>query len=129
SLDLTRMTSGWSVPKVNLGVTGIPLSIGGKQFAHGVGTAAESKLRVDLGGKANRFFAQVGVDDSAGGQGSVEFSVIGDGKVLWQSGLLEGGKAAVPVDVRINGVRVLALRVTDGGDGTGFDHADWAEAG
>ena len=129
SLDLTRMTSGWSVPKADLGVAGNPISIGGKQFIRGVGTHAESKLRVDLDRKATRFFAQVGVDDSAGGQGSVNFMVIGDGKVLWRSGLLASGKAAMPVDVNVSGVRVLDLRVTDGGDGTGSDHADWAEAG
>src|SRR6267378_6053731 len=105
SLDLTRMTSGWSVPKADLGVAGKPISIDGKQFARGVGTHAESKLRVDLGGKATRFFAQVGVDDGAGGQGSVEFIVSGDGKVLWRSGLLQCGQAALPVDVNVSGVR------------------------
>ncbi|MCO1582093.1 NPCBM/NEW2 domain-containing protein [Crossiella sp. SN42] len=26
------------------------------------------------------------------------------------------------------GARTLTLRVTDGGDGRNFDHADWAEA-
>jgi hypothetical protein len=28
----------------------------------------------------------------------------------------------------VTGVRVLTLRVTDGGDGKNFDHADWADA-
>src|SRR6266480_2022543 len=64
SLDLTRMTSGWSIPRADLGIAGQPLSIGGKQFAQGLGTHAESKLRVHLGRKASRFFAHVGVDDS-----------------------------------------------------------------
>jgi alpha-galactosidase len=129
SLDLTQMTTGWSVPKTDRGIAGTPISIGGKQFPRGVGTHAESKLRLDLGGRATRFLAQVGVDDSAGGQGSVEFIVSGDGKVLWRSGLLQGRTAALPVDVNVTGVRVLALRVTDGGDGNSSDHADWAEAG
>jgi len=129
ALDLKQMTSGWSVPQADRGITGKPISIGGKNFARGVGTHAASKMRLDLGGKAKRFFAQVGMDDSAGGQGSVEFIVSGDGKVLWRSGLLTGGNAALPVKVNLSGVRVLSLRVTDGGDGSGFDHADWAEAG
>ncbi|WP_410661006.1 NPCBM/NEW2 domain-containing protein [Amycolatopsis sp. lyj-112] len=30
--------------------------------------------------------------------------------------------------VDTTGVRMLSLRVTDGGDGRNFDHADWAEA-
>jgi alpha-galactosidase len=129
SLDLNQMTCGWSVPKVDAGVVGQPISIGGKKFAHGVGTHAASYLRVDLGGGARSFSAQVGVDDSAGGQGSVEFIVEGDGRVLWKSGVLTGGRAAVPVEVNVTGVRTLGLRVTDGGDGASFDHADWAEAG
>ena len=64
------MTTGWSIPKADLGVAGTPINIGGKQFPRGVGTHAESKLRVDLGGRATRFFAQVGVDDGAGAQKS-----------------------------------------------------------
>src|SRR6185369_16833662 len=96
ALDLKQMTSGWSVPQADRGITGKPISIGGKNFARGVGIHAASKMRLDLGGKAKRFFAQAGLDDSAGGQGSVEFIVSGDGKVLWRSGLLTGGKAALP---------------------------------
>jgi len=129
SLDLAQMTCGWSVPKTDLGIAGTPLSIGGTQFTIGVGTHAESKLRVELGGKATRFFAKVGVDDSAGTRGSVEFLVLGDGKVLWRSGPLTGGKPAVTVDANLKGVRILTLRATDAGDGTDSDHADWAAAG
>ena len=55
SLDLKQMTTGWSVPKADRGIAGKPISIGGKQFAHGVGTHADSKLRVNLGGNAQPF--------------------------------------------------------------------------
>jgi len=123
------MTSGWSVPKTNFGVLGAPVRIAGKEFTRGVGTHAESRLRVDIRGKARRFFAHVGVDDSAGEKGSVEFIVSGDGKVLWRSGILTGGKPAVPVEVSLAGVETLTLRVSDGGDGADSDHADWADAG
>jgi hypothetical protein len=30
--------------------------------------------------------------------------------------------------VDVTGARMLTLRVTDGGDGKNFDHADWADA-
>ena len=53
----------------------------------------------------------------------------GDGKILWQSGVMTGGQAAIPVNVDLAGVKVLGLRVTDGGDGTSNDHASWADAG
>jgi alpha-galactosidase len=128
SLDLTQMTSGWSVPKADLGIAGSPVSIGGTKFTHGVGTHAASKLRVDLAGNARRFVAQVGVDDSAGNQGSIEFIVVGDGRVLWKSGPRTGGEPAKAVDVDLTGIRTLVLSVTEGGDGAASDHADWAEA-
>jgi alpha-galactosidase len=116
------------VPKTNQAVGGGPLSIAGKQFANGVGTHANSKLRVDLGGKAKRFVAQVGVNDSASAQGSVEFIVLGDQKELWRSGVMTVGQPAKSVEVDLTGVKVLTLRATDAGDGEGNDHADWAQA-
>jgi alpha-galactosidase len=128
SLDLSQMTAGWSVAKTNAGINGTPIRIGGKEFARGVGTHAESRLRIVVAGKAKRFIAQVGVDDSAGEKGSVQFVVLGDGKTLWRSRILKGGAPAVAVDVKLTGVRILTLGVRDGRDGTDSDHADWAEA-
>src|SRR5271154_3137228 len=75
SLDLNQMTSGWSVAKADHEISGQPIVIAKKQFDHGVGTHAASHFRVDVGGQATRFIAQAGVDDSAGGKGSVEFIV------------------------------------------------------
>ena len=128
SLDLRQMTAGGGAPKANQDINGQPIVIAKETFAHGVGTHAASDFRVDLGGHATRFLAQVGVDDSAGGQGSVEFIVSGDGKVLWRSGVMTGGQPARPVDVDLTGIKILGLRVTDGGDGSSGDHADWADA-
>ncbi len=128
SLDLKQMTAGWSVAKADLGITGSPLSIRGVKFVHGVGTHAASNFRVNLHGQAERFTAKVGLDDTAGNQGSVEFMVMGDRKILWRSGILKGGEPARVVDVSLAGVKTLELRVTDGGDGESNDHADWADA-
>ncbi|HTR41375.1 MAG TPA: alpha-galactosidase [Pseudomonadales bacterium] len=128
SLDLNQMTTGWSVAKANREISDGPLSIHGQKFDYGVGTHATSKFRVKLDGQAERFTADVGVDDSAGNQGSVEFIVEGDGKILWRSGVLKGGDSAMPVDVSLKDVNILTLRATDGGDGESNDHADWANA-
>jgi len=128
SLDLKQMTCGWSEPKANRAIGGGSLIIAGKAFTNGVGTHANSKLRVDLSGKAKRFTAQVGLNDTANAQGSVEFVVSGDKKELWRSGVMKSGQPAKTVDVTLNGVKVLMLRATDGGDGESNDHADWADA-
>ena len=103
-------------------------AIGGKRFEHGLGTHANSVFRIALGGKAERFTATVGVDDEVGKQGSVVFKVTGDGKTLWESGVLRGGDPAKDVSVALDGVKLLVLAVGDAGDGINYDHADWADA-
>ena len=112
-----------------MSVDGNPITIGGQEFSGGFGTHADSMLAVHLGGKAARFRAYVGVDDEvAEGRGSVEFKVVGDGKSLWQSGVMKRGDAAKAVDVSLRGVQKMVLVVTGGGDGIDYDHADWADA-
>jgi alpha-galactosidase len=123
------MKQGWGLPGVNKSVTGNLLSIAGRKFRHGVGTHAASRLWVDLPNGAMKFLAFVGVDDGAlSHPGSVDFKIIGDGKKLWQSGVMKSGEPAKPVEVDLTGVKQLVLLVGDAGDGLDFDHADWAEA-
>lgn len=128
SLDLKQMTTGWGEAVADRDVGGGPLTINGKVFEHGVGSHAVSKMRIDLGGNARRFTAQVGLDDASEGRGSVEFVVSGDGRILWKSGVLRGNNPAMTMDVDLTGIRTLMLCVNDGGDGVSYDHADWAEA-
>jgi hypothetical protein len=55
--------------------------------------------------------------------------VIGDGKVLFDSGVLHNGGAATHVSVSVAGVTTLTLLATNGVTGSiDYDHADWAGA-
>jgi hypothetical protein len=122
-------TSGWGAAQVNKSVEGNPLRIGGTEFARGIGTHAASRFTVDLGGETDRFSAVVGVDDEQDTpNASVVFNVIGDGKVLWTSGVVRAADRGRALDVDLKGVRELTLEVTGAGDGIGNDHADWADA-
>ncbi len=112
----------------NSGGDGGPLSIGGVTYAKGLGVHAPSEVSVYLGRGCSRFSAKIGLDDETSEPGSVAFQLFGDDKPLYDSGILRGKGAALPVGVDVTGVRMLSLRVTDGGDGRNFDHADWAEA-
>ncbi|MGO8747550.1 MAG: NPCBM/NEW2 domain-containing protein [Thermoguttaceae bacterium] len=129
SLDLTKMSSGWGKTLADKAVQGMPMSIAGRTFRHGVGTHAPSVMHLDLGGGASKFSAWVGVDDEVNGQaGSIGFHIYGDGKELWRSGLIRAGQPAKKVELDLKGIKSLTLLVDDGGDGINFDHADWAEA-
>jgi hypothetical protein len=131
SLDLGLTRQGEGKPEVDRSMGKKPLRIAGQGFAHGLGTRAPSVLHIDLQGGCTRFTARVGLDDEGRDKvtgGSVEFLVEGDGKVLWCSPVMRGGMLSQAVDLDLTGVKRLALRVTDGFDGTDRDHADWAEA-
>ena len=129
-LNLGSATQGWGEPHKNKSVEGHTLTIGGKEFARGFGTHAESTLRVNLDGGAQKFSARTGVDDEVNKNpaSSIEFIVRGDGKALWKSGVMKAGDAARDCDVNLDGVKSLVLEVTDADDGNSFDHADWADA-
>ena len=128
-LTLSLTQQDWGTPQRNKSVDGNSLSVGGQKFERGLGTHAESSLEIKLAGGARRFTALVGVDDEVINQpGSIEFKVVGDGKILWSSGVMRAGMPAKAADVDLAGVQQLALLVTDGGDGINFDHADWCDA-
>lgn len=131
SLDLNRAQQSGGKPGVDRSVNGKPLRIAGQDFAHGFGTSAPSTIHLALQGGSSRFSAKIGIDDD--GQtnqknGSAEFVIEGDGKVLWSSPLMRGGMPAKAVDLNVTGVKMLTLRVSDGFDGTNHDNADWADA-
>jgi alpha-galactosidase len=128
TLQLQHIEQGWGQPHANQSVDAHPLTVKGKRFEHGVGTHANSVFRIALGGKGERFTATVGVDDEVGQKGSVVFKVLGDGKTLWESGVLRGGEEAKECSVDLNGVKTLVLAVGDAGDDVNYDHADWADA-
>jgi alpha-galactosidase len=128
TLDLHALEQSWGEPHANKSVDNHPLLLDGKRFDHGLGTHATSTYRLALGGQGERFTATVGVDDEVGERGSVEFKVLGDGKPLWESGLMRGGQPGKEVSVALDGVKMLTLSVEDGGDGIDYDHADWADA-
>ena len=94
-LDVSMTTQGWGDPHKNQSVDGHGLSIGRQSFARGLGTHAESVLFINLKNAAQTFSASVGVDDEVSNPAaSVEFKVLGDGKMLWQSGIMKAGGAA-----------------------------------
>ncbi len=126
SLDLNTLDQDWGALQKNMSVAKEPLAIAGQPFATGVGTHANSTIYI-APGDSEHFTASVGMNDHPQ-PGSAEFIVVGDGKVLWRSGVMKTGQEARKVDVPIKGIRLLALNVTDGGDGISNDHADWAEA-
>ncbi|QDV06155.1 N-acetylneuraminate epimerase [Planctomycetes bacterium Poly30] len=107
---------------------GTPLVIGGQSFSKGLGTRAPSVIAYDLGGTGVYFSAWVGLDDAAPAGGSARFQVLGDGALLYDSGLrLDTNPALFTGRIDVRGVRELLLVTLDADDGFTSDHADWAQ--
>ena len=107
---------------------GVPLKLDGVTYAKGIGVHAASEITVPLGGQYKTFFADVGVDDEVGDNGTVVFQVLADGVPLFDSGMMTGAGPTKQVMVDVTGKTELKLVVTDAADGNGYDHADWANA-
>ena len=89
--------------------------MGGKEYSKGIGAHAPSSITFDLAGKCTRLNAIAGVDDTQQ-NGSVKFMVIGDGKTLFESPqVVTKAGGANKIDLDITGVKILILKVTDGG--------------
>ncbi len=131
-LEFVSSTNGWgpverdqSVGGTNAG-DGTPLTIDGTVYAKGLGTNSVSDVAIYLGGNCSKFTATVGNDDDAGGQGSMTFSVLGDGRTLAATGTVRGHDPAQQISADLTGVQTLDLVVGDAGDGNAYDHGDWA---
>ena len=107
---------------------GTPITIKGVTYTKGLGTNSISSVVIAVPAGCHTFTSDVGVDDSAGGKGSVVFSVLVDGTTVVTTPTLKGGQAAVPLSVDVTGASQLTLNVGDAGDGNGHDNADWAGA-
>jgi hypothetical protein len=127
SLEPLEARQDWGELRRNASVQGNPMRIGSKIFSRGLGTHSNSRIVYKLGGRYRRFTAYVGADKEVMGN-TIVFEVWGDGKKLWESGVMTVNDEAKRVDLDISGVDILELRVGDAGDGINADHADWADA-
>ncbi|MDR3269418.1 MAG: NPCBM/NEW2 domain-containing protein [Tannerella sp.] len=112
----------------------IRLSVSGRRFANGFNARAESLVYIELDGKTHSFSAAVGVDDRSNVSPddtfkkdylTAAFFVIGDGKTLWQSGVMKYGDAPKAFTVRLDGVKSLLLKATAP---SGNTYVDWINA-
>ncbi len=126
----TLALQDWGSLGHDLSVDGNPIDIAGAKYEKGLGTHARSEIRYELFGAFERFKAYVGIDDEVEPPAPVAviFEVWGDGRRLWSSAPIQNGRDALAVDIDVQGVRELMLRVLPAGDSIDYAHADWADA-
>lgn len=119
--------------KMDASVMDGPLVAGGKTFARGIGVHAPSRMVWALDGTFESLRGQCAVDDSVlklAAHGSVRFRVLVDGTKRFESKILHGGDAAVPITLEpagLLGAKELVLEVDIGEDNFVADRADWLQ--
>lgn len=98
------------------------LELQGERYKKGLYAHSPSSYVFNLAGRWKSFSATVGLRDYALSQGSARFTIIGDGKILYNSAALRvNQKELIKVDV--SNVKVLELQ-TKGTEG--HNHNSWA---
>lgn len=100
--------TGWGGVHYDRTNEGNPLIGPDGVLAHGLYAHADSVYEYDLGGKWKSLTGLSCVLDGA--HGSVEATILGDGKQLWQSGPLKPGDSK-PFTVDVAGVKSLKLEI------------------
>ncbi len=107
-----------------------PISIGGVKYERGFGSITTSVFSFQVNGNAKRFTAEVGADDEGRKDTPIRFYVVGDRKILFESGEMKVGDPAKKVDVNLSGIKRVGLLVIDniGGFRNNVTYCDWANA-
>lgn len=129
-LVISSFNEGLRPVSTKANYSGDTLRIGGIPFLRGLGGQSLMVLPLYLDKKAQRFTAMVGADDKGNKDIPVKFSVLADGKLLFESGDMRPGDAPQKVDIDLTGVSRLGLLVTDktGGPANKRTYADWGDA-
>lgn len=128
--ELSIVKQEWYPPQMKMTVDQKPIKINDRIYDNGLGVHAASEIAFAVPSGYTRFVADTGVDDEIAedSPASVQFIVLGDGVVLYEGPVLTPTMEPRRVDVNIEGVSQLTLRVLPTVDGNNSDHADWADA-
>jgi hypothetical protein len=115
--------------RVDLSVTGKPLSVGGRVWRRGLGVHAPSRLTWDLDGEWRELRGLVGIDDevlSLPHRGAVNFRLWLDQREVWSSGTVRGGEGVREIPtLALGGASKLTLEVDMDAQSFVADRADW----
>jgi alpha-galactosidase len=128
-----RAVNGWGPVERNMsnGETpagdGRTITIQGRTYATGLGAHAPGEIEFYVGRRCSSLTTDVGVDDEKAANGTVTFEIWADDRKVADSGVMDTAMPAKTLTADLTGATLLRLVVTDAGDGTNSDHADWAD--
>ncbi len=114
--------------KTDRNVTGGMIRCDGRLYPIGLGMHSAARLTYSLDKPYRRFQAELGIDDSTAGRGSVRARVYVDGRQRHATETIRGGAAPVPISVDLSGAERLDLIIDFADRADEQDHANWLNA-
>ncbi len=99
-----------------------------KTYQRGIGVQSTSVLSFLLNGNATEFTASVGVDDMGNKILKHQFYVLGDGKILFESGDMKWGDLPKKIKVDLKGIQRMGLLVMVEDQGFTKVYSNFADA-
>jgi len=113
--------------RMDQNVVGTEISIGGKRYSKGIGCHSYFEMKYDINGMFELFVSTIGIDDHVRPRGSVEFRLLGDDRILFESGQITGRSEPKDIIVDIRGIQQITIIVDYGDELDLSDHADWGD--
>lgn len=107
---------------------GQPIRLGGVAYEHGLVLIPRTRLSFAVPPGFARFETTVGLEDRAGPKGHAVFRILGDDKVLFDSGPFPYGTPPKPVSLDVRSVKTLTLEADFGDHLDLGDHCVFADA-
>ncbi|MDP4284866.1 MAG: NPCBM/NEW2 domain-containing protein [Bacteroidota bacterium] len=127
-MHISSFSEGIPGVSVKTNAGGDSIKLQGIYYNRGIGVQSLSVLSFFLDGKANKFIAVVGADDKGNKVTSSKFYVIGDRKILFESGNMKPGDVSENVNIDLRGIKRLGLLVTISDSGARRVYSDWVNA-
>ncbi len=115
---------GWTTNSFNyqFPIIDSGLKINDATYPRGI-SISWSDFHFPLGGQYKTFSTDIGVNDSTGGEGSVQFEVYCDGVLKYNSYVMYGFDPTLHLSLDVTGVKDLEIKMDDGEDETRYIQA------
>jgi len=132
---IVEWRQGWGMPRIDRSIAGGPLTLGGRVYERGLGTHADSAIRIRAPGPIRTIRAFAGLDDnpatraSAANRGAPKrllFSVEAGGREVWRGGPVGLNDQPLAVEGAGGGSEDVVLKVAETSGRIEYAHADWA---
>lgn len=110
-LDIPAFSDGIPGVSTKASASGEPIQLGGVKYSRGLGISQIGLMVFQLDGNAIQFSAIVGADDNANKATETNIFILGDKKILFESGPMKVGDVPKKININLTGVKRFGILV------------------